>query len=256
MNFAVLGPLEVRSRDGVCTPRGPMVRKVLALLVLQAGQVVDVDSLVEELWADEPPATAIGAVRTHLYHLRRILDAESPAADLLVTRPSGYLLRVPEDRVDLQLFRRSAERGRALFRSGRLEDAADSLDHALGLWRGRCLADVAHGPLLAAHVRRLTELRSSVLELRIEADLQLGRHRELIPELRDLAAGDPLNEWFHARLMTALARSGRRSEALRVFQNLRRTLNAELGVEPSGEVQRRLAEILAGHEDNALPISA
>ena len=250
MFVRVLGPLELHTARGPETPRGPKVRQVLALLVMHANHTVALDSLVEELWDGDPPRTGLSTLRTHLYHLRGVLrDDAGVARDVLVTRPSGYLLRVPDEQVDARRFLRMGEDGRSLLQAGRVEEAAAALAAALDLWRGRCLPDVAHGRLLAAHVSRLEELRTCALELRVEADLHLGRHQQLVAELRDLTLTHPLNEWFHARLMIALHRSGRRGEALRAFQELRRVLDDELGVEPSPEVQRLQAGILAGRED-------
>lgn len=254
MYFGILGPLELRTESGLRTPRGPKLRKILALLILRSNQIVEIDSLVEELWDGDPPRTAVNTLRTHLYHLRGILELESSAAttkEMLVTRPSGYLLHVEENQLDLPRFIQLSDQGRALLRSGRVDEAADTLGLALAQWRGRCLADMPHGRILAAHVSRLTELHISALELRIEADLHLGRHRELIAELRNLTMTHPLNEWFHARLITALHRSGRRGEALLACRALRQILNEELGVEPSPEVQRLQADIVAGHDDRS-----
>lgn len=256
MFVSVLGPLELRTDHGADTPRGPKVRQILALLAMRAGHTVALDSFVAELWDGEPPRSGLTTLRTHLYHLRSALAAgdgsgrsEGIARDLLVTRPSGYLLRLPDEDVDARRFLRLAEEGRARFRAGHAGAAADTLAAALDLWRGPCLQDVVQGRLLAAHASRLEDLRLCALELRIEADLRLGRHHELVGELRDLTASHPLHEWFHARLMVALHRSGRRGEALHAFRALRGVLDEELGLEPSPELQRLHAAILAGRED-------
>jgi DNA-binding SARP family transcriptional activator len=254
--FGVLGPLELQTGQEIWAPRGPKLKQVLALLILRANQVVGVDSLFEELWGGEPPRTALSALRTHLYHLRQTIEVESSAGtahQLLVTQPSGYLLQLPGEHLDLQKFMTLTDQGRAFSRVGRLEEAAVSLGRALALWRGRCLVNVPHGRLITAHVSRLTELRTAALQLRIEVDLHLGRHHNVIPELRELTVLHPLDEWFHARLIAALYRSGRRGEALAAFHLLRHVLNDELGVEPSFEVQRLQADILSGREDHGRP---
>ncbi|MDA0566071.1 AfsR/SARP family transcriptional regulator [Streptomonospora sp. S1-112] len=245
--FSVLGSLELRTDFGVRLPNGVKVRKVLALLLLRANQVVDVDTLAEELWDDRPPQNGTGTIRTHVYHLRRAL-AQDPAtrelAEMLTTERTGYLLRLQPEQLDATLFTEYVEQGRALLRQDRVEDAARRLREALGLWRGRALANTSVGPVLARHVTYLDEVHHHALELRIEADMLLGRHRELVPELRSLIATNPLNEWYHDQLITALHRSGRRGEALAAFHDLRRVLNEELGLEPSQEAQRLQHEIL------------
>jgi len=253
MYFKVLGPLELRTPRGDGVPRGPKVRQVLALLAMQANRTLEVDALVEELWGCDPPRTAVNTVRTHLYHLRRILEGEEAGVagtELLVTEHSGYRLQIEPDQLDLHRFQQYTDEGRALWRDGCAEEAADVLGRALALWRGRCLTNIDHGRLLSAHVSRLNEQRIGALQLRIEADLAVGRHHELVAELRDLSMTHQLDEWFHARLMTALQRCGRRGDALRVFSSLRRVLNEELGVEPSPELQRLQGDVLAGREDH------
>jgi DNA-binding SARP family transcriptional activator len=156
----------------------------------------------------------------------------------------GYVLRLPEHALDLDTFERLAAEGRADLDGGRPCRAADLLRQALDLWTGRTLANVSLGRILHAHVVHIEELRLRVLELRIEADLRLGRHRELIGELRSLVATHPLNEWFHSRLIVALANSGRRYEALQAYQNVHTLLKNELGLDPSPELQQLQFELL------------
>ena len=136
--------------------------------------------------------------------------------------------------------------GRELIEQRRFQEAAERLRKALGLWVGPPLSGVDVGPALEAHAAYLDELRTRALELRIQADIQLGRSRELIPELHTLISRDPLNEWFHARLIDALHRSGRRGDALHAYQRLRAVLNRELGLEPAPELQRLQSEVLSG----------
>ncbi|MDH6125248.1 AfsR/SARP family transcriptional regulator [Kitasatospora sp. GP82] len=253
IHFGVLGALELTADGADCTPRGPKVRKVLALLLLNANRLVSVDALTEELWDGEPPNAALSTVRTHLYHLRRLLAEADPAGagpadELIVTRPPGYLLRLGDNQLDLQHFGRLVAQGRALIEERRLAEARARLAQALALWRGRPLADVLSGQQLAGHVSRLAELHTEALELRIDVDLRLGRHRELVAELRDLVAAHPLNEWYHARLIDALHRSGRRADALAAVDELRLLLDRELGLEPSPEIRQLQYEILSSHE--------
>ncbi|WP_103936945.1 AfsR/SARP family transcriptional regulator [Thermomonospora echinospora] len=255
--FRILGSLELNAAGAVHPLRGPKIGKVLALLLVHANQVVDIDTLIEELWDAEPPVTAVSTVRTHVYHLRRRLEqvlGPHEAESMLLTRPPGYLLRLREDQLDADRFARLHREGQTLLGEGRAQDAMDRLDQALGLWRGQVLADVAKGRRLSGQAARLTELRTRCLELRIDAAMRLGRHRELVPDLRDLVAAHPLNEWFHARLIVALNKAGRRGEALRAFHDLRDVLGEELGLEPSDELRRLQRDILIGAE--AVPVSA
>lgn len=245
--FGILGPLELASAQQRYAPRGPKIRKVLALLLTRPNQVVDIDTFVEELWDDAPPRTVTTTIRTHVYHLRRMLATDSglpAAARLLVTEPTGYLMRLGPDQLDATAFASQVERGRRALADGRAAEAAGLLQAALALWRGQALVDVPCGPVLSRHVTHLVEVRGRALELRIEADLLLGRHRELVAELTGLVAADPLNEWLQARLVEALHRSGRRGEALSRIRQLRRLLADELGLEPSGEIQLLQQQIL------------
>jgi DNA-binding SARP family transcriptional activator len=231
-----------------------MVRKVLALLLLRAGQVVTIDTLSDELWDERPPRTAVTTIRTHVYHLRRLLAGEgggAGVADLLTTAPDGYLLRVDADEVDAALFDRLVRQGRAQLDRGATAEAAESLRQALALWRGSPLVDVRMGRVLSAHVAHLAEVRLRAQELRVEADMRLGEHRHLIPELRSLVATNPLNEWLHGQLIDALSRSGRRGDALSAFRALRTLLAEELGLEPSADLHRLQQEILTGGSPTA-----
>lgn len=247
IRYNVLGPLELRSGATVYTPRGPKIGRVLALLLLQANQFVRVQTLAEELWDERPPRTAVTTIRTHVYHLRTMLERGSAIgvpAGLLATEPAGYRFAVEPGQLDCEEFDRLTDRGRALLKRGAVDQAAVVLRSALELWRGPALVNLTSGPVLCRHVDQLEESRIGALELRIEADLQLGRHRELVAELRGLVATHPLNEWFHARLIEALHRCGRRGEALQAFLDLRAVLACELGVEPSAALQRIQHEIL------------
>ncbi|MEC3977381.1 AfsR/SARP family transcriptional regulator [Amycolatopsis sp. H20-H5] len=235
IRFDLLGPLTIRSREGAHSPRGPKITKILAMLALRPALPVETTALVEELWGENPPARAVGTVRTHVYHLRRLLSEYHgvPGGELVRTEASGYVLAVEPYQVDAVRFAVLAAEGRQLCNAGRLGNALSAARKGLGLWRGAPLANVRTGRLLGGHVRRLGELHTQLLEVRIEAEMASGRHRELIPELRDLIVRDPLNEWFHACLMEALRRADRRADALKAFQELRVALDLELGVRPS-----------------------
>ncbi|MFH9067505.1 BTAD domain-containing putative transcriptional regulator [Streptomyces coeruleorubidus] len=247
VQFTVLGTLEI-SDDGravLCT--APKLRQVLSLLLVRANQLVQVESVIRELWGDAPPKSASATVQTYIYQLRKRLRAELGAAEgqMLCTQPFGYQLRLAPERLDVCLFEQYADEGRRLLEEDRAADAALRLRQALALWRGPFLADVTRGPLLNAHAVHLQEQRMRTLEMRIQADMRLGRNRELIGELRSLVALYPLDEWFHAQLIEVLQRSGRRGEALESYHHLRRLLRAELGLDPSPELQILLQRILS-----------
>ncbi|HEX6497444.1 MAG TPA: AfsR/SARP family transcriptional regulator [Micromonosporaceae bacterium] len=243
VRVGVLGPFEWHAADSAHVVRGPKRARIAALLALRANQVVSLDALARELWADAPPGNAVMTLRTHVYHLRQSLP---DGRDLLRALPGGYLFALPTDGVDAGLFERLAAQGRSLLTQGRVSEAAQRLRAALSLWRGEPLEGLTAGPLLSGHVARLTELRSRVLQLRIEADLACGLHADLVAELRSVVAADPLNEKMQALLIDALYRSGRRGDALASFQHARRVLGEQLGVEPSGELLRMRERVLAG----------
>ncbi|MER7753365.1 AfsR/SARP family transcriptional regulator [Kitasatospora sp. NPDC097643] len=249
MRVDVLGTLEFRFAGREFALRGPKLRKVLALLALRANEDVNIDVLAHELWGENQPATAVMTVRTHIYHLRKWFAALPLAQEHkphIASQPYGYRLEVPEDGVDATAFRLLCARGQDLLDAGQVDGAADLFGRALALWRGPVLADVRHGAVIEQLAAELGGLRERVIEHRLEAELGRGRHRDVVDELRVLVAAQPFNEWRHAQLIRALHGSGRRAEALGAYQSLRTLLNRELGVEPSGDVQRLRGEILRG----------
>nr|BAJ52674.1 putative transcriptional regulator [Streptomyces sp. TA-0256] len=255
MRFSILGSLEVYSGDTLVTPTSPKLRHVLAALILHANQPVRPASLIEELW-HEPPASAATTLQTYIYRLRKKLGAYQRAEEereVLVTINSSYLVRTRADQLDLNLFERLSHQGREALQDGRPDQASSLLDEALSLWRGKMLDGVSVGPLLEAHLVRFEEARLRAFEMRMEAGLQLGRHHELIAELKALTTSHPLHEGFPAQLMLALYRSDRRLEALEVYRSLRHRLVSELGVEPSGELVQLHQTILRADPSLNLP---
>jgi predicted ATPase/DNA-binding SARP family transcriptional activator len=214
MEFRILGPLEVLSDGRVLDPGGHKPRALLALLLLEANRVVSSDRLIEALWEAEPPETARKALQVYVAHLRKLLGRER-----LQTRAPGYLLRVEADELDLARFQRLREAGRP--------------KDAISLWRGPPLAEFAYERFARAEISRLEELRVVCLEERIEQDLALGRHTELVGELEALVHEHPLRERLRMQLMLALYRSGRQVEALEAYQLARTALVEELGIEPA-----------------------
>ena len=240
MEFRVLGPFEVLAEGQPVALGGARQRAVLAILLLHRGEVVSVDRIVDELWGERPPDTATKTVQVYVSRLRKALGE-----GVLVTRGGGYALEVDADQVDADRFERLAAEGRERSIGVKPTVAAESLREALDLWRGPPLADFAYESFAQNEIARLEELRLVALENRIEADLALGRHAELVPELEALVAEHPTRERLRGQLMLALYRSGRQSEALESYQDARRTLDEELGLEPGPELQQLEREILA-----------
>ncbi|MFF3820947.1 AfsR/SARP family transcriptional regulator [Streptomyces bluensis] len=302
MRFRVLGPVSLSPR----TPSAAKPRALLATLLVHAGEVVPVHSLIDELWGTEPPRTATTTLQVYVSQLRKVLadgrdegdggdafdkhdarrhdarrgdirtsdarrgdirtsDARRDdtrtsdarrgdarrggrrdvgSAGELLTRAPGYLLQVPEGEFDLPRFERLRTEGRTAYQEGEFGRASRLLHDALALWTGPALSGIPHGVRLESAAIRLDELRMEVLEQRIVADLRLGRHQELAGELLALANEHPLRETLHAHLMVALYRTGRGSDALRVYGKLRRSLVEELGVEPSAGLSRLHERVL------------
>ncbi len=255
MDFAVLGPIEVHDEQIDVTPAAAMPRRVLATLLLHADQVVTIPTLIEELWDDEPPRLARKTVQTYVYQLRKAL-AGGPTGvlrQLLETRPQGYRILLEPGELDLRLFEQRARIGRAALASGDLGGAASSLREALSVWRGDALTDVVPGPVLSAQTSRLEDSRRGVLEQRVEADLRLGRHRDLIGELKSLMIRYPGHEEFCAQLMLAAYRSDRRDEALAAYDRLRRLVVEQTGLEPSERLRRLQHAVLVDSPSLGLP---
>jgi peptide/nickel transport system substrate-binding protein len=257
MRFQVLGPLEVEADDGPVVLGGPKERLLLAQLLTRPNQVVPVETLVRGLWGEQPPPTASKTLQSHVKRLRRALEpgrAQGAAGEVLVTREPGYLLRVAPGALDAARFEQlTAQARRALSEGQAADDAAALLREALGLWRGQAFEEFLGTDVGAAESDRLAELRLGALEDRIEADLRLGRHRELVAELEGLARDQPLRERLWAQLMLALYRSGRQADALLAYQRARKVLVEELGIDPGAELRRLQLAILAQDPGLDLP---
>ncbi|HEY5394337.1 MAG TPA: AfsR/SARP family transcriptional regulator, partial [Trebonia sp.] len=250
MRFRILGHLEVQGPDGWTAISAAKWRSLLACLLVRPGQLVPTESLIYELWGENPPITANNMVSIYVHRLRKevIGDAEGR---ILVHRAPGYLLRIAPGDVDTQVFDALVGQGRTELAAGRPDRAAELLGEALGLWRGPLLADVPTSPALIAHVERATELRLDATELRIEADLGCDRAAQVVAELRGLVGDHPLRERLWALLIRALDEAGRRAEAFEAYALARRTIADELGVDPGSELQRLYAELLAADASSA-----
>ena len=249
MEFRILGPLEVASDAGDVQLGGVKKRAVLALLLLHANEAVSVDRLVDELWPESPPKTAAKTVRVYVSQLRKALDGDGR----LETSGRGYVLRLDSDDLDSARFEALLNEGRNLLAAGQPTRAAEVLREALALWRGPPLADFAYEPFAQSAIASLEERRLACLEERIEADLALGRHEDVTPELEALVGDHPLRERLRGQLMLALYRSGRQAEALEVYRSARRTLAEELGLEPGPDLQALERRILNQDPSLAAP---
>jgi DNA-binding SARP family transcriptional activator len=248
MEFRILGPLEVRDESGEVPLGGRKPRALLAVLLLHPNEVVPADRLIDELWGEDSPDGAATALRVNVSRLRKALPQ-----DVLETRAPGYAIRVDREALDLHRFERLVDEGRSQLARGAPADAAERLREALALWRGSPLADFTYESFAQAAIARLEEIRLAALELRIEADLVLGRHDELAGELEALIAEHPLRERFRGFLMTALYRCGRQAEALDAYQDARRALVDELGIDPSPALQELERAIL--RQDPSLQVA-
>jgi DNA-binding SARP family transcriptional activator len=250
LRIGVLGPLEIRAQDQDRTPTAPMARRALALLLLNANRLVSTSVLIEELWESDPPRLARKTVQTYVYQMRKALRCPLDPYERLQTGPNGYRIVLRPGELDLWEFEHGVVRARSALSEGDPRTAATLLHQALALWRGEPFAGLEGGPLLAAQIAQIADARLGALELRIAADLQLGRHRTLLGELRQLTADHPLNEEFAAQLMLTAHRSGQRATALEAFARLRRRLVDELGIEPSERLQKLQQDVLS----EALPL--
>ena len=247
MRIGVLGPLEVRDDAGGLVPvGGARLRSLLIRLAVGDGRPVSVERLADDLWADGLPADAANAIQALVSRLRGVLGR-----DAVEHGPAGYRLAVDPGQVDARAFEQLLGRARAVLADRDHAGGAALLTQALGLWRGPALADVAGAPFAAAPITRLTELRLAATEDRIEAELALGRGAGLVPELQELAAAHPLRERLRGQLMRALQAAGRQADALAAYEDTRRALAEELGVDPSAELAAVHLAILRGEPSAA-----
>lgn len=253
LTYRLLGRVAVSCNGHDVQLAGARQKALLALLLLRANGVVATSTLVDELFGDEPPSNAPNAVHAGISRLRRQLAAGGACQVPIVTRPPGYMLDVGPGELDLLEFGQLAERGRRELQGGNAVAAAETLKHALALWTGHPLADLEQYEFARMEAERMKGLRTAAVIDLFEADLALGRHAELVPELETLALQHPLHERVRGQLMLALYRAGRQADALHVYQDVRRLLVAELGLEP-GKPLRELERKILTH-DTALDLA-
>ncbi|MEU7524276.1 BTAD domain-containing putative transcriptional regulator [Saccharothrix sp. NPDC042600] len=253
MRFRVLGPMQVWGGEGWEDVRAAQQRSVLAVLLVEAGRVVSTDRLVDVLWGDEPPKRAVNTVQVYVNRLRGQLGEDG--RDVLVTGARGYRLPTADGDLDARVFLDLAESGRRELAEGRPESASGTLAAALALWRGPAFADVP-GEAVEVEAARLEQARLTALEARLEADLRLGRHVEVVDEAQEWAARHPLRERLLEHLMLALYRCGRRAEALDAYRRGRAHLVEELGLEPGPGLRDLERAVLADDPALTLPDDA
>lgn len=243
LRFELLGPLVIRHGDTDVAPSAPKLRLILATLLFNANKPVGASVLARELWNDGAPRTAHSTLQTYMFKLRRLfhsvlgLSVDYVTREVLQTCSGGYVLRVDTDQLDITEFDQLVTTGSAAMHAGDYEKAATDLRGSLALWRGQVVHHGQWGTLLRAQVARLEERRFYAHTTRIDADLCLGRHREMISELASLVVEHPLHESAHAMLMVALYRAGRASAALELYMRFRQRMLHELGIEPSERIQ-------------------
>jgi predicted ATPase/class 3 adenylate cyclase/DNA-binding winged helix-turn-helix (wHTH) protein len=254
MDFRILGPLEALDGRQRVALGGSKRRAVLALLLLHANETLSTDRMIDELWGEHPPATAAKTLQVHISRLRKALGGGS--ADVVVTRGHGYELQLDPEHLDAHRFERLVAEGRTQLDAGRPEAAMPALEQALSLWRGPPLSDLAYEAFAQRETARLEDLHGAAVELLIEAKLMLGRHIEVIGQLESLVDEHPYREGLRAQLMLALYRADRQADALQAYQDARRMLVEELGIEPGERLRELERAILAQAPELAVPVAA
>ena len=255
VRFGILGPIECYGGERRRELGGPRQLELLAVLLLHANRAVSTERLIDALWGEQRSPGAVKRLQMAIARLRKAIDGNGAgvrAEPLLKTVGGGYLLTVGPEELDADAFEAGVRRGQRALDEGNPARAIEVLREALALWRGPAFAEVAYAGFAQAEIRRLEELRLAALEARVEADLRLGRHVALVGELEALVAEHRLREGLHAQRMLALYRCGRQAEALEAYQDARRVLVGEIGIEP-GPALQRLHEAILHHHDSLEP---
>lgn len=251
MKIELLGPLQAEIDGKSIVPSAARPCQVLALLALNSDHLISKSALLEELWGQQPPTSAT-TLHTYIHQLRRRIDmalgrgAALNSRHIIITGRNGYTLRLHGGTTDVQEYKRLSREGTAAFERGDFSTASFLLRQALAQWRSTVLADVPTGPLLSIEALSLEDSRSAVINRRIAADLRLGRHMEIMGEVRALVMQHPVDENYAAHYMVSLYQSGRIGDALAEYRRIRVSLSDELGVEPTEPLQRLHRTMLSG----------
>lgn len=248
MRYQIMGSLRVEHDPAVRPVGARKVKTLLAVLLIRANQVVSADSLLTELWGEHQPRRAVAGLHVYVSQLRKFLAEAAPGAEPVLTRAPGYLMHVGPDELDLLVFRRLVQTGRTHMRAGRYQEASQAFSTALELGRGPVLDDLRGSEIVERFAAWADELRLECIEMLVECDFVLGRHRERVGFLYELVAEQPLHEAFYRQLMVALYRGDRRAEALGVYQRAWTTMTADLGLEPCRALQELHQAILLGED--------
>ncbi|SBW22690.1 activator protein [Candidatus Protofrankia californiensis] len=250
MIYEILGSLRMMSEDGVCSfISARKIECLLAVLLVRADQVVTRSQLIAEIWSDESPRRAKAGLHVYASQLRKFLcRIGNRNESQLLTRAPGYLLQLGDDELDARAFARMVEEGNRHLRLGHPDHACLRFENALALFRGPVLGDLVGGPIIEGFVARMRESRLDCLEVLVDTQLELGRHRELVGRLQSIVVENPLREAFYYQLMLALYRSRRAADALVIFQRVRAKLREELDLEPGPHLQELHRAILRGDQ--------
>jgi DNA-binding SARP family transcriptional activator len=246
LRYEVLGPVSIIRNQTRFFISARKIETLLAVLLVRANQVLSINQLMTEIWEGVPPRRANAGLHVYVSQLRKLLHEPEQAASPVITQPPGYLLHVEPGQLDLHVFEAAVSRGRALLEKLRYGEASELFEHALGLWRGPVFEEYSCGPILRGFNTWLTETRLECVEMLIEAQLALGRHRQLVGRLYSLVAEFPLREAFRRQLMLALYRTKRPVDALKVYETTRLMLREDLGLEPSLTLRELQLAILRG----------
>lgn len=251
MRYEILGPPRLVGKGGVVPVEAPKMQLVLIALLIHREQVVSVEKLIRETWGQGPPRRATAGIHVYISHLRKLISQASGGKQPIITKPSGYLLQVGADELDFADFEQFFAAGKAAYQESRHEEAGHHFRQALQLWRGSITDETKNAPMARGFALRLAEMRLESAELMASSALALGQYREAVGLLYPLVSEHPLNESLYQKLMFALYRTGRRADALKVYQSARQLLQAELGLEPSLPLRELQQKILLADEPPA-----
>jgi DNA-binding SARP family transcriptional activator len=253
LRYEILGPLQIRDALGIVPINAKKIQTLLAVLIIRANEVVSIEQLTTEIWGPHSPRRATATLYVYVSQLRKLLSREGGGNNPIVTRPTGYLLSAAPQEPDLHIFGQLIQLGRTHTKRDQHERAVECFDAALRLWRGPALSTLRDSPMVNAFAAWLEEIRLECVEMLVESNMALGRHRDLIGYLYAFTAENPLREAFYRQLMLALYRAERQADALKVYRSARSTLRNEIGLEPGRSLRELHRAILLA--DDRLELS-